>query len=135
MAKPRKRTPKSPPRRSRALRLALAGGVLVVVFTGWWWWHQSRSKEKTGIPNVSNAATPLWEDERTVFAQYGHSTSCRDCHQEAFKLWGKSNHALAERPVEAERERVAFNPPRSIKHGTQRTEVSWTNSAPEMMST
>lgn len=39
---------------------------------------------------------------------YAGSASCRECHAEAYNLWAKSNHGLAERPVEAALDGVAF---------------------------
>lgn len=63
------------------------------------------------------------EPEREVFARYGGSESCRECHAEAYAHWRHSNHALAERPVDPVRDRPAFDPPRSFKHGTQFTGV------------
>jgi len=114
--------------------LALAGAVIVILFTAWWW-YQSGGKGKKRPANLATAAQPLLEDELTAFAQYGGSASCRDCHEEAFEVWEKSNHALAERPVQAERDRAAFDPPRAFEHGTQRTEARWTNSAAQVTST
>src|SRR5438067_642175 len=141
MAKPRKRTPQPSPSlpghgdhsRHAARRLTLAGVGIAVVFAGGWLLR--RGPEKTSrLASDTPARTPLPEDERTVFAQYGGSASCRECHQEAFDLWEKSNHALAERPVDSERDRPAFDPPRSFRHGTQISQVRWADGAAEVTS-
>ncbi|MDR3458550.1 MAG: tetratricopeptide repeat protein [Verrucomicrobiae bacterium] len=66
-------------------------------------------------------------DEPKVFAQYGGSESCRDCHAEEYRLWKNSNHALAERPVQAARDRGAFAPTQTFRHGTQSSTASWSN--------
>ena len=76
----------------------------------------------------TNATVPgVLPDEKTVFAQYGGSESCRDCHEEEYRLWKDSNHGLAERPVVAERDRAAFDPAQTFRHGTQTTSVGWNN--------
>lgn len=58
-----------------------------------------------------------------IFAQYAGSETCRDCHREQFQLWTNSHHALAERPVNPALDAPAFEPPRTIKHGTQTSEA------------
>ncbi len=78
-------------------------------------------------PQKSRPAEFRLEDERTVFAQYGGSGSCKDCHEEAYELWKTSNHALAERLVQPEIDRAAFDPARTFHHGTQSTELRWTS--------
>ncbi|TAK91157.1 MAG: hypothetical protein EPO07_19920, partial [Verrucomicrobia bacterium] len=120
--------------KERSKALTLAGAVIAVLLAVWWW--QQRGAEKKFTPaTVAPPAPSFLTDERTVFAQYGGSASCRDCHQEAFALWEKSNHALAERSVQPERDRVAFDPARSFKHGTQASEVLWTNDTATVTST
>jgi tetratricopeptide (TPR) repeat protein len=91
-----------------------------------------------GAPIASNTASrpagPWLEEERRVFARYGGSASCQECHEEAFELWKNSNHALAERGVEPGKDRSAFSPPRSFFHGTQRTELRWSDGGPSITS-
>ena len=65
-----------------------------------------------------------------VFAQYGGSASCRECHEEAYDLWQNSHHARAERRVDPALDRTAFDPPRTFQHGSQSTELSWSNAIP-----
>src|ERR1035438_5096991 len=48
----------------------------------------------------------FYPDEQKVFAQYGGSESCKDCHAEEYDLWKKSNHGLAERLVQPGRDRA-----------------------------
>jgi tetratricopeptide (TPR) repeat protein len=47
-------------------------------------------------------------DEKSAFAAYAGSESCRDCHKEAYDEWWKSNHGLAERPVSPAMDQLAF---------------------------
>jgi predicted CXXCH cytochrome family protein len=64
----------------------------------------------------------LVEDGKT-FATYAGSESCRECHQQEFDLWAKSNHGLAERQIRPNEDRIAFDPPRTFKHGSQVDEI------------
>ena len=79
--------------------------VAVVVATSRW-----RSKPK-----------PAPGSDATVFAAYGKSPSCQSCHEEEFKNWKGSHHALAERAVDLKLDRTAFDPVRSIPHGSQQS--------------
>jgi hypothetical protein len=51
------------------------------------------------------------------------SASCKDCHPMEYKLWASSHHALAERPISAQLDRAAFDPPRTFKAGPQTNEI------------
>ncbi len=88
-----------------------------------------RSRSASPQGNNTYAAAPTQapaatvEDQQKIFAQYAGSKSCESCHAEAYNQWAKSNHGLAERLPNAEMDRVAFNPPRSFKFGTQQTSV------------
>lgn len=62
-------------------------------------------------------------DEQAVFATYAGSDSCRECHASAFEKWAQSNHGMAERPLRSDLDRIAFDPPKVISHGTQTTEA------------
>src|SRR5882724_1902975 len=73
----------------------------------------------------SNPTKALLDDERSVYAQYGGSPSCRSCHEEAFTLWKTSNHALAERPLDPALDRTAFQPSRTYREGSQLSEACW----------
>ena len=53
--------------------------------------------------------------------------SCRECHAKAYNLWAKSNHGLAERPVQAKVDESAFVPARTIKFGSHTVLVDATN--------
>jgi len=53
--------------------------------------------------------------------------SCRECHADAYALWTKSHHGLAERPLRPELDQAAFVPPRAFLHGSQTTKVEATN--------
>jgi tetratricopeptide (TPR) repeat protein len=76
------------------------------------------------------AANRAREDEQ-LFAQYGGSGTCKECHEEEYQSWLNSNHGQAERPVDPDRDRPAFQPPRTLGQDPQRTGLWWTNSAPQ----
>jgi len=56
---------------------------------------------------------------RPPFQAYAGSESCLECHEEAYRDWKDSHHARAQRPIEPALDRQAFDPPRTIHHGTQ----------------
>ena len=58
---------------------------------------------------------------------YVGSGSCRECHAEAYVLWAKSHHGLAERPLRPDLDQAAFMPARAFHHGSQTTELYATN--------
>ena len=73
----------------------------------------------------SRRAAATLKSEPSVYANYVGSESCRECHAEAFKKWAGSHHAEAERLVQTNRDRGAFEPAREFSHGTQKTFVQW----------
>lgn len=81
----------------------LALGYVVVMVT-------SRGRPKPNHAPITDA---------TVFAAYGKSPSCQSCHEEEFKNWQGSHHALAERAVDPALDQTAFDPARTISHGSQ----------------
>ena len=77
--------------------------------------------------NTVRGEKSFYPDEKKIFSQYGGSESCKDCHEEEYDLWKKSNHGLAERLVQPERDRADFDPAQTFKHGTQTSTASWSN--------
>jgi predicted CXXCH cytochrome family protein len=75
----------------------------------------------------SNGRASSGSDEKEIFAGYGGSASCRECHATEYALWKKSNHGLAERAVSPAMDHSAFNPPRTFTHDSQQTSVSQVN--------
>lgn len=58
---------------------------------------------------------------------YAGSASCWGCHPQAYALWAKSNHGLAERLVSVKLDQASFVPARSFHSGSQTTSVQFTN--------
>ena len=93
--------------------VALAATAVILAFR-----RPGASKHATA-PNTAANATPVIPPEAETLAAYAGSASCRECHPAAFDRWRDSHHALAERPVDPALDRRAFEPTRTIKHGTQ----------------
>jgi tetratricopeptide (TPR) repeat protein len=110
----------SPRRAGRARFAALALLVLALgAALALWFIHG-------GARFSSGAAVPSRPDsgaDAAVFAAYGTSPTCKSCHEEAFANWLLSHHALAERDVAPALDDIAFDPPWTIRHGTQRSEA------------
>ena len=72
--------------------------------------------------------------DATVFAAYAGSSSCRECHEQAYEHWANSHHALAERPIRSELDKPAFDPPRTFQHGSQSSGILLSGSNYEISS-
>jgi tetratricopeptide (TPR) repeat protein len=110
----------APPARALTARRAGAALVVAALLAAVGWQLGRRPAAGPGAPAASATAAP---DDAAVYATYAGSASCRECHAEEFQLWEKSHHGLAERPVQAERDRGAFDPPREFRHGTQTSQA------------
>jgi predicted CXXCH cytochrome family protein len=98
--------------------LVVAAGVAAAL-----WSKVTGPPARPGASRGEAVIRPVVEDERRVFAAYAGSASCRECHGAAYELWAKSNHGLAERPLDPAWDRGAFDPPRRFRHGSQSTEA------------
>ena len=72
------------------------------------------------IGTVSQKASGVEADD---FSAYTGSKSCIQCHPVEYNRWAKSPHGLAERRVQLDTDRPAFDPSRTFKFGTQTTTV------------
>src|SRR5262249_35503847 len=107
--------------RRRWLVSAGAAFITLVLIVGVWLFHQFHA---TALAAEVSASSPhVTNDDRQIFAKYGGSESCKDCHRREYDLWSASNHGLAERNLRPEMDRKAFEPARSFKHGSQTTTV------------
>jgi predicted CXXCH cytochrome family protein len=120
--------PAATPRRRRyaVWAVAIVLGVLIGAAVAVVSHFSGRSRVELGTLNPTTApVTPADSaaDDARVYAAYAGSASCRECHPQAYDLWSKSHHGLAERKPDPAIDKVAFDPPRSFTHGTQKTEV------------
>src|ERR1041385_9109333 len=108
--------------RSSPSRLSLILGMVVVaaLLAGMFWYLSS-----TQTPTVGKADVEA--SDQKVFAGYGKSPSCISCHEDAYKLWQGSHHALAERAINPALDSSAFQNASQIRHGSQTSEVRVTN--------
>lgn len=106
-----------------AMLLAVVVPASVALWVGTSRMHSRPAKPVT--PQTEVAATRSTDAE--VFAGYGKSPTCKSCHEEAYANWEKSHHALAERVIDSKLDHSAFEPARTIRHGTQSSEARMTN--------
>lgn len=108
-------TAPAPKNRKMWLVLALvfvAGSAIV--------WFARHQDAMPASAHRDNAVAEL-ENETAVFARYGGSASCRNCHAGEFESWSRSNHGLAERGLIPSMDEVAFRPPHEIVHASQKS--------------
>lgn len=103
------------PARLLVLSAILAGGF----FLAWRHFHPADAHS----PTRQETGKSIVEPEAQAYAGYGGSASCKNCHEEAYKLWLTSNHAHAERLPEADLDKAAFDPARTFHHGTQTSSI------------
>ena len=96
-----------------AAALAASGGVIYLAFQGSLTRKTSANKS---LPKASG-------EDAAVFAAYGKSPSCKSCHEEAYRLWENSHHALAERLIDPAIDAPAFASHFRFSHGTQQSYV------------
>jgi predicted CXXCH cytochrome family protein len=104
--------------------LRTVAALLVLALAAWLWWTNAVSPKTRPVSDSPNPAAPGHpQPASTPLSAYAGSASCRDCHPAAYDQWKHSHHALAERAVDLARDRAAFDPPRTFKHGTQTSEA------------
>jgi len=69
-------------------------------------------------PRPATSQSAATKTDASVFAAYGTSPTCKSCHEEAYQNWERSHHARAERKVDAPLDKVAFDPPWRVSHGS-----------------
>ncbi len=118
-----KKTPPPTPATPVKAWLWLGGISLGLVgVIAWVFWPQ---RSYTPLPvQVVKIEPYVMEDEKSVFAQYAGSESCRACHADQFGKWAGSHHGLAERKPDAKWDDKAFVPAKTFQHGTQSTEAA-----------
>lgn len=130
----KRNAPPPPPERSAKLRGA-AMTLVIAAFVGlvvWALWPR-RNHTPVPIPAPREVVAFTMPDEKTTFAQYAGSESCKACHESEFGKWQSSHHGLAERKPDVALDGPAFEPARSFQHGTQTTEVRKNGDAFELV--
>jgi predicted CXXCH cytochrome family protein len=94
----------------------LIGGAAVVVAAGVAGWVIVTGRGPPSRPAASTrpGAAP---------SSYAGSDSCRPCHAGQAEAWSGSQHARAERPLDPALDRRFFDPPRNVRHGSERSAV------------
>jgi predicted CXXCH cytochrome family protein len=88
-----------------------------------WRTNSRRDFPQTSATSPTQPASFRPANDQETFATYAGSESCRDCHAKAYSKWTNSHHALAERSIDPQIDRPAFDPAHTIKHGTQISEA------------
>ncbi len=96
---------------SGSVALAAATGIFLASSD-----EPSRDPQGGKRPNPTRPTVPV---ERS----YAGSASCRECHAGQYELWASSHHALAERTLDFERDRKAFEPARDVSFGGIRSSL------------
>ena len=116
-------------RRSTPLIILIA--LAVVTCVGWFVFNPARTG--SSIDTIRHTTKFRLEDEVKIHADYAGSESCKQCHEDAYNLWAKSHHGLAERLPDASLDKPAFSPSRSFTHGTQKTSTREANGRCEVV--
>ncbi len=100
--------------------LAVAYSLSVSI---WYFSHATRGGNPTKLASTSAARAS---------GEMAKSTDCRKCHEEIFKTWSASDHALAHRPVDAKSDADAFQPASAFElHGVN-YRTGWENGRPAL---
>ena len=107
---------------AKFLWLLLVVGIVLFFF------YAKRSGPLRNLPSSRDTRA----NDQQIFSDYGGSESCRECHGEEYQQWESSHHALAERLIRPETDRKAFEPASTFQHGSQTSELSWSNGTPQI---
>ena len=90
--------------------LAALGGTLV--------WEEPKKRAQESTEAVGDSS------ESGAAGGFAGSKTCARCHAGEFSAWQGSHHALAERKLDPELDRAAFEPARKVRHGSIESTVS-----------
>lgn len=113
----------APARRLPGAWALFMGIPVALVLVGLWAVRRDPDARPVNGPTSAPPRGPVVEDQAAAYAGYAGSASCRECHETAHDLWLTSNHRFAERTLDADLDRAAFDPPHTFRHGTQTTDV------------
>ncbi len=107
---------KKPVTRLVLATLALAAAILA--------YRHFPSRPPLPTPVVAQAAeTDILAPEDKVHAGYAGSQTCRECHRAAYEKWQTSNHGLAERLLDKDKDDKSFAPKQTLVHGKETSEA------------
>jgi len=117
--------------RAGGSKLLVGAGVVLAVAAASVLFMRRGRHATLPAPPPPIGSNPVNSDEQ-AFSAYGRSTSCKSCHEEAYRNWERSHHALAERNVDAMLDKPAFDPPWLITHGSQHSQARRVNGKPQL---
>jgi predicted CXXCH cytochrome family protein len=80
-------------------------------------------------PAATAAKAPGQPVPHTSFA----SSDCRSCHEDVYKAWSGSHHALAHRPVDAQADADAFGTPQQVTVNDIAYQLEWKDGKPAFL--
>ncbi|HVU34702.1 MAG TPA: multiheme c-type cytochrome [Opitutaceae bacterium] len=83
-------------------------------------------------PSKSGATAAKTVERPAVKAAALTSDQCKRCHESIYTAWAASQHAQANRPVEASVDRSAFDPARHVAIEAVQYEIGWRDGRPEV---
>ena len=105
----------------KVLLFSLAAGIAAaVVFVARCPRNSAPAAEAKVAPSSEK---PILPPDDEVHAQYAGSSSCLECHEAAYTAWMDSNHGLAEREYQKEKDEKAFSPKQTLVHGKDTSEA------------
>lgn len=119
-----------------------AAGLALVAVPVIWLLRPQKTYTAVPVAASSTSASPpavkalepyVMADEKTAYAAYAGSQSCRECHATEYDKWRNSHHGLAERKPEDKLDLAGFQPPQTFQHGTQTTEARKTGDVYELV--
>lgn len=114
------------------------GLVAFVGLIGWAMWPKKKNYTSLPVPvvtiNKKKVEPFVMPDEKTAYAEYAGSQSCKECHAGEFDKWKGSHHGLAERKPDDSLDLAGFHPPQIFPHGTQTTEARKKDGVYELIS-
>ena len=108
--------------------------LLIVAVMGFVSFTRQKHLDSSSIAANSSSTPFALTSEIQTYATYAGSASCKECHEEAYALWARSHHGLAERLLTSKEEDAAFDPAQTFRHGTQPTSVRKTRDHYELVS-
>lgn len=116
--------------------LLLCGAVVIAAAGAWLTGRKPNPDVKTLSAKQTSGEPPSGKGEdKQTYQAYAGSASCRQCHQEEYRLWSSSHHGLAQRLPDPKVDDAAFDPSRTLHQANQTTAVRKTGAGYEILAT
>ncbi len=109
--------------------------IFIGIAVAWVFRKDELHEPRKSKPEQSASDNRSFANQDALYAAFGGSASCRECHQAEFDSWKSSHHALAERVPIPALDDPAFIPERTFQHGTQQTTIRTNDGHYEIVTT